>query len=124
MCCHTAFNETYKLQNMTLHAQIKRRRCELGLTQQAMESRIGMSRQQYQRLESQGNPRLDSLQLVAQGLNAELMLIPREKLHAVRQVLEDNETLDEPTPPAPDEDPWHGLLDDLEQGNTESKERE
>jgi transcriptional regulator with XRE-family HTH domain len=108
---------------MTLHDQIKRRRRELGLTQKAMESRIGMPRQQYQRLEAQGNPRLDSLQLVAQGLNAELMLIPREKLHAVRQLLEEQDMNDKHTP-SPDEDPWHGLLDDLGQGGSASKESE
>lgn len=123
MSCYLAYNETQELPNMNLHDQIKRRRRELGLTQKAMESRIGMPRQQYQRLEARGNPRLDSLHLVAQGLNAELMLIPREKLHAVRQLLEENDIQGEHTPPALDEDPWHGLLDGLGQGD-EPKERE
>ncbi len=54
--------------------------------------RVGMSRQQYQRLESRGNPRLDTLELVAQGLNSKLMLIPQEKLKAVSAVLDDDNT--------------------------------
>ena len=50
--------------------------------------RVGISRQQYQRLESKGNPRLGTLELIAKGLNSELMLIPKEKLSAVQEVLE------------------------------------
>lgn len=73
--------------NRTLD-QLRRRRKELGLTQAAMMLRVGMSRQQYQRLESRGNPCLDNLVLLAKGLDMELMLIPREKLHAVRAALE------------------------------------
>ena len=53
-----------------------------------MMLRIGISRQQYQRLESKGNPRLDTLALVVKGLNSELMLIPKEKLKAVQVILE------------------------------------
>ena len=68
--------------------QIKQRRLELGLKQSDMMLRVGVSRQQYQRLESKGNPRLDTLELIAQGLNSELMLIPKEKLGAVMALLE------------------------------------
>jgi len=59
--------------------------------------------------EREGNPRLDTLSLVAEGLNSELMLIPREKRLAVQQLL--NETSRHTCPPA-DENPWHGLLDE------------
>lgn len=95
--------------------QIKKRRLQLGLKQQDMHMRVGLSRQQYQRIESQGNPRLDTLTLVAQGLNSELMLIPKEKREAVMQLL--LEPQDEPSQPALDnqslvENPWQGLLDD------------
>jgi transcriptional regulator with XRE-family HTH domain len=68
--------------------QIKQRRKELGLTQAEMMLRIGMSRQQYQRLESKGNPRLDNLELLAKGLKMELMLIPQEQLQAVKALLD------------------------------------
>lgn len=45
-----------------------------------MMMRVGMCRQQYQRLESKGNTRLDTLVLIAKGLDSELLLIPKEKL--------------------------------------------
>ncbi|MBL4868729.1 MAG: helix-turn-helix transcriptional regulator, partial [Pseudomonadales bacterium] len=66
-----------------IHEELKKRRKELGLKQEDMLLRVGMARQQYQRLESNGNPRLDNLQLVAMGLKMELMLIPQEKIKAV-----------------------------------------
>ena len=53
--------------------------------------RIDISRQQYQQLEAKGNPRLDTLKLLAQGLNSELMLIPKEKMSVILTVLENNE---------------------------------
>ncbi len=71
--------------------QIKQRRVELGLKQNDMLLRVGVSRQQYQRLESKGNPRLKTLELVAKGLNSELMLIPKEKFGAVMALLEQGE---------------------------------
>ena len=90
--------------------QLKQRRTALGLKQQDMMRRIGVSRQQYQRLESKGNPRLDTLELIAQGLNSQLVLIPLEKLSAVQAILgkdvltasEHSELVD---------NPWKGLLD-------------
>lgn len=72
----------------SLLQQLKKRRLALGLKQNDMMLRIGVSRQQYQRLESKGNPRLDTLELIAKGLNSELMLIPKEKLSAVQAALE------------------------------------
>ena len=62
-----------------VHEQLKHRRKALGLRQQDMEMRIGMPRQQYQRLESGGNSRLETLELVAKGLKMRVMLIPEEK---------------------------------------------
>lgn len=72
----------------TLLQQLKKRRLDLGLKQNDMMLRVGVSRQQYQRLESKGNPRLDTLALIAKGLNSEVMLIPKEKLDEVLAVLE------------------------------------
>jgi transcriptional regulator with XRE-family HTH domain len=56
-----------------------------------MMLRIGVSRQQYQHLESKGNPRLNTLELIAKGLKSELMLIPQEKLNIVKAILENDE---------------------------------
>lgn len=100
--------------------QIKDRREALGFKQSDMLLRIGISRQQYQRLESKGNPRLDTLELIAKGLNSEVLLIPKEKLNAVLAVL-DVDDANAPTAtnkqPSGEEkdysiDPWQGLLGD------------
>ena len=92
--------------------QLKHRRLEMGLKQNDMMLRIGVSRQQYQRLESKGNPRLDTLDLVAKGLNSEIILIPNEKLRAVMDVLESSESREAVKPePTLSDDPWKGLLD-------------
>ncbi|WP_026286835.1 helix-turn-helix transcriptional regulator [Gilvimarinus chinensis] len=99
--------------------QIKQRRLALGLKQSDMMLRAGVSRQQYQRLESKGNPRLDTLALISQGLNSELMLIPKEKLNAVEALLAQDGTDFHARKPSQEEtqkpvsdDPWQGLLGD------------
>lgn len=105
----------------SLLEQIKKRRLALSLKQHDMMLRVGMSRQQYQRLESKGNPRLDTLELVAKGLKSELLLIPQEKLNAVMAVLADDSTASTgPGQPAREkgrslpDDPWQGLLGENE----------
>ena len=110
--------------NSLLH-QIKQRRLTLGLKQNDMLLRVGVSRQQYQRLESKGNPRLDTLELIAKGLNSELMLIPKEKLGAVIALLEQEsselgkehmsqakKTAKEEVKKSLSDDPWQDLLGD------------
>lgn len=103
--------------------QLKKRRKQLGLKQIDMMMRIGVSRQQYQRLESKGNPRLDTLELIAKGLNSELMFIPKEKVNAVIALLENVETeLTSGQNPSSQtitsktknlsDDPWQDLLED------------
>lgn len=102
--------------------QIKNRRIALTLKQHDMMLRVGMSRQQYQRLESKGNPRLDTLELIAKGLRSELLLVPQEKLTAVLAVLADNPTtFSEPGTSTTEiktesltDNPWRGLLGDTE----------
>lgn len=105
----------------TLLHQLKRRRNELGLTQADMKMRVGVSRQQYQRLEASGNPRLDTLELIAKGLTSEVMLIPQEKLAAVMAILEGDAPAarvgvrtghSEPDSNPVADDPWAGLMDD------------
>ncbi len=104
----------------SLLQQLKKRRLALGLKQSDMMLRVGISRQQYQRLESKGNPRLDTLELLAKGLNSQLMLIPKEKLAAVQAVLEREEEGGGAEPDVTlgkekarlSDDPWQGLLGD------------
>ena len=100
--------------------QLRARRKNLGLKQRDMQMRVGMSRQQYQRLETRGNPRLDTLELLAKGLESELLLVPGESLRAVRRLLE-GESGDESTMATQggdgnpvEEDPWEGVLGDGE----------
>ncbi|MCP4237793.1 MAG: helix-turn-helix transcriptional regulator [Aestuariibacter sp.] len=103
--------------------QLKKRRLALNLKQKDMMLRIGVSRQQYQHLESKGNPGLNTLELIAMGLKSELMLIPIEKLNRVKEILE-NDTLSssalENHPSRQGEesilanDPWKNLLGDDE----------
>lgn len=98
--------------------QIKQRRTTLKLKQHDMLLRVGMSRQQYQRLESKGNPRLDTLELIAKGLTSELMLIPQEKLNAVQAILADDDSAaneqDKDKRTSLADNPWQGLLGDDE----------
>jgi transcriptional regulator with XRE-family HTH domain len=86
-----------------------------------MMLRIGVSRQQYQHLESRGNPGLDTLELIAKGLNSELILIPKEKLSEVRAVLERDTAKPGHNPANGSQDkenkslsdnPWQGLIED------------
>ena len=101
--------------------QLKKRRIQLGLKQHDMMLRVGISRQQYQNLESKGNPRLDTLELIAKGLKSEVLLIPQEKLNVVKAVLKGETFGIRPAKASgPKEekhlsdDPWQDLLGDDE----------
>ena len=103
----------------SLLQQLKRRRLAMGLKQNDMMLRVGVSRQQYQRLESKGNPRLDTLELIAKGLNSEIVLVPKEVLVEVNALLEGKRSSDavttsskpkNKTQPKQSDDPWQDLL--------------
>lgn len=103
-----------------IHEQLKQRRKALGIKQEDMELRVGMSRQQYQRLESKGNPSLSTLELLAKGLKMELMLIPQEKLREVEDFLAANKEIGSGfqvtargsvVKPSPEDNPWGDLLE-------------
>ena len=70
-------------------------------TSGAILLRVGISRQQYQRLESKGNPRLDTLVLIGMGLKSELVLIAQGKLNAVLAILADDNLSSPGTNPKP-----------------------
>jgi transcriptional regulator with XRE-family HTH domain len=77
-----------------------------------MRLRAGLARQQYHRLENGGNPSLKTLELAAAGLNMALLMIPKERLREVRELL-----ARPPGAMAPDhllslpaEDPWKDLI--------------
>ncbi len=93
----------------SLHDQIKNQRKKLGFKQEDMATHIGMARQQYQRLESKGNPRLDTLELIAKGLKMELMLIPKDKIRTIKEILDNTFTLSQEKDDQ-ENDPWKDLL--------------
>jgi transcriptional regulator with XRE-family HTH domain len=103
----------YFRQAMTFTEQIKKRRLALGLKQSDMKMRVGMNQQQYQKLEAGGNPRLGTLELIAQGLEAELVLVPRDKVRAVRQLLQGSDAGEKTSAGSGEiaDDPWEGMLD-------------
>ena len=97
--------------------QIKRRRKAKGLKQNDIASVTGVSRQQYQRLESKGNPSLASLERIAKALHATVALVPNDKLHLVAKHIDYYDPADDR--PLTDEEhaellrnPWQGLLGD------------
>ena len=98
---------------MKFTPQIKARRLQLGLQQKDMKLRMGMNQQQYQRIEADGNPRLETLELVTEGLDAELMLIPKDKLRAVKALLRegrgDSDAALDKTKAS--DDPWSDMLE-------------
>lgn len=98
---------------MNLLEQIKQRRIALKLKQKDMQMRIGVSRQQYQQIESKGNPHLDTLVLIAKGLNSELMLIPNEKKRQILAILNEDQAIKDDIQRLID-NPWQGLLGDTE----------
>ena len=85
-------------------AELKSRRLALGLKQKDLFDRTGLSRQQYQHIEKNGNPTLETLLLIAEGLNCELKLIPKNQ--SLNQPPNDNMQQDDIS-----QDPWHGVLD-------------
>ncbi len=95
--------------------QIKNRRIALQLKQSDMHMRTGISRQQYQRIESKGNPRLNTLELIAKGLNSELMLIPAEQVSQVQTILNAANKTDMPLErDTLIDNPWQDIFKEME----------
>ena len=95
-----------------IHDQLRERRRDLGLQQSDMRLRAGIARQQYHRLENGGNPNLSTLELAAAGLNMALLLVPKERLRELKELLArpPGETATEDSRPIATEDPWNDLL--------------
>jgi transcriptional regulator with XRE-family HTH domain len=95
--------------------QIKNRRVQLKVKQSDMLQRTGLSRQQYQFLEKHGNPTLQTLEVIALGLNSEIMLIPKDKIHLVQAILKEDIPTQEEDRLALQEminNPWKDLFGD------------
>ena len=66
---------------------LRERREELGLSQQDMRLKIGMSQQQYQRIEAGSDTRLSTLLRVLEGLGLELLIAPKDQARALEHEL-------------------------------------
>ena len=96
--------------NKSLLQQVKKRRTQLGLKQVDMQSRTGISRQQYKKQESQGSHRLDTLDIITEGIYDQLMLIHDDKVHLIRQLLNDEIKVTIEDQDDLMSNPWKGLL--------------
>lgn len=67
---------------------LKQRRRQLGLSQQDMRMRTGMTQQQYQKIEAGADPRLSTLLRILEGMELELMLVPRQRVQEIKELLD------------------------------------
>ncbi|MGG2396330.1 hypothetical protein ACJRW5_05175 [Pseudomonas sp. SH1-B] len=59
----------------------------MSIKTSAMLLLAGIRRQQYEKIEKSGNPSLRTLDKIVEGLDAEMMLIPKEHVAAVKKLL-------------------------------------
>lgn len=71
----------------TLLTQISDRRKSMGVRTSDMPTLAGINRQQYEKIEKGGNPSLATLDRIVEGLDAELLLVPKEHINQVRELL-------------------------------------
>lgn len=71
--------------------QIASRRNRLRLNVSAMPNCTGLTRQQYDKIEKGGNPSLSTLEKIAEGLGAELVLVPADIAEEVLRLIAERE---------------------------------
>ena len=74
-----------------LSSELEKRRRALGLNQSDMLMKIGMSQQQYQRVEAGHDIRVSTLSRVLEGMGLELLLVPREQVRHLENMLRQGE---------------------------------
>ena len=74
-----------------LSSELEKRRRALGLNQSDMLMKIGMSQQQYQRVEAGHDIRVSTLSRVLEGMGLELLLVPREQVRHLENMLRPGE---------------------------------
>lgn len=82
-----------------LLAQIKKLRLKKALTISAMPLLTGLTRQQYGKIEAGGNPALSTLDAIVEALGASLVLVPKERLGEVMDLLEQPAISEKPSEP-------------------------
>lgn len=97
---------------------LKKRRQQLALSQQDMRMRIGMSQQQYQKIEAGADPRLSTLLRLLEGMDLEMMLVPRKRVQEIKELLDTTGSTynrqSEPEPESLNND-WDDILRDLKE---------
>ena len=74
-----------------LSSELEKRRRALGLNQSDMLMKIGMSQQQYQWVEAGHDIRVSTLSRVLEGMGLELLLVPREQVRHLENMLRPGE---------------------------------
>ena len=103
-----------------LSSGIGKRRRELGLKQSDMLMKIGMSQQQYQRIEAGHDIRVSTLLRVLEGMDLELLIAPRERVRHLKNLLQSGEHDYDMIPADPDwrdevkESSWSSMLKEFE----------
>lgn len=69
-----------------LSAVLKQRREQLGINQKDMLFKIGMSQQQYQRIEAGQDLRVSTLLRVLEGFGLQLLIAEKEKIGLLAQL--------------------------------------
>ncbi len=100
--------------------ELRKQRKSLSMNQKDMLMKIGMSQQQYQRIEAGGDLRVSTLMRILEGMGLELVLAQSDRVGKMERVLEvsdkwnDNQRRDEYNGGLADRKSWDSLLDDLE----------
>jgi len=89
---------------------LRERRKALNLSQKDMLMRIGMSQQQYQRIEAGGDLRVSTLLRILEGIDLELLAVTKRQL---RSIQENSGEYAPQLPASSDESPWGALIDSL-----------
>ena len=103
-----------------LSASLRRQRKNLALNQKDMLMKIGMSQQQYQRVEAGGDLRVSTLMRILEGMELELMLAPSDRVGQMERALKASEqrnesrVADEYAGRVSDQGSWDLVIADLE----------
>lgn len=94
--------------------QLRQYRLAHSLSQQDMYMKIGMSQQQYQRVEAGQDVRLSTLLRILEGLGLTLMLVPNQMVNTVEKILtEENDSTEKKLPTHDPASEWPAFLKKL-----------
>ncbi len=103
-----------------LSSELGKRRRYLALNQTDMLMKVGMSQQQYQRVEAGSDMRVSTLLRILEGMGLELMLAPQERVRQLEKILSSDDYDNVLLPAEVDwqdevkESAWSSVLSELE----------